>query len=109
MLQPNRKLGGVAQLAGKRASGGPITVRLEPCGAATARLVDPQGRPVAGYGRRVLRLISLVITPGPHYLSKDPADTNRLSGELESLMRIDPVNYFKLSVSDAQGRISFPR
>ncbi len=47
-LDPKRKLGGVVNLSGKSLAGGPVTVRLEPCGAATARLVDPGGKPVAG-------------------------------------------------------------
>ena len=44
-LDPKRKLGGVVNLSGKSAAGGPVTVRLEPCGAARARLVDPDGKP----------------------------------------------------------------
>ena len=39
-LEPKRKLGGVVNLSGKSAAGGPVTVRLEPCGAAKARFVD---------------------------------------------------------------------
>ena len=46
-LEPKRKLGAVVNLSGKSAAGGPVTVRLEPCGAARARLVDPDGKPVA--------------------------------------------------------------
>ena len=35
-------------LAGESAAGVPVTVRLEPCGAAKARLIDRGGKPVAG-------------------------------------------------------------
>ncbi len=107
-LQPKRKLGAVASLAGKSASGAPVTIRLEPCGSANARLVDAQGRSLAGYGNRSLLLIRLVITPGPEHLSRDPEDKKQLAGEADTLMRIDPINYFKLPISDSQGRISFP-
>ena len=62
---------------------GPITVRLEPCGAATARLVDPDGKPVAGRIYATSR-ITMVVTPGPpsiapgrpRLLSADEADLN---------------------------------
>ena len=43
-LEPKQKLGAVARLSGKSAFAGPLTVRLEPCGAAKARLIDTQGR-----------------------------------------------------------------
>ena len=45
-LEPERKLGAVVNLSARSAAGGPVTVRLEPCGAARAWLVDPDGKPV---------------------------------------------------------------
>jgi protocatechuate 3,4-dioxygenase beta subunit len=42
-LEPRRKLGATIHVSGKSAAGGPVTVRLEPCGTAKARLVDPGG------------------------------------------------------------------
>ena len=105
-LPPKRRLGAVIRLAGKSASGQLVTVRLEPCGAAKARLVDTHGRPVAGY--RHMALIRLVITPGPERVSRDPEDMKRLSCEADSLFRIDPINHFKPPVTDAQGRVAFP-
>jgi hypothetical protein len=38
--------GAVAELSGKPAQGEPVTVRLAPCGSATARFVDSAGRPL---------------------------------------------------------------
>jgi RNA polymerase sigma factor (sigma-70 family) len=105
-LEPKQKLGALIRLSGRSAAAIPPSVRLEPCGAATARLVDPQGQPVAAY--RHMALIRLVITPGPEGLSRDPEDMKRLSCEADSLFRIDPINYFKPPVSDAQGRVAFP-
>jgi RNA polymerase sigma factor (sigma-70 family) len=107
-LEPRRRLGAMIRMSGKSASGGPLTVHLNPCGAATARLVDAQGRPVAGYGRNVVFLIRLVITPGPEYPSRDPEESKRLSGESDSLGAIDPINYTKPPGSDEKGRIDFP-
>ena len=60
-LDPHHKLGATAEFTGKSAAGGPVTVRLEPCGTAKARLVDAGGKPVAGY--RGSGLISMAVTP----------------------------------------------
>ena len=43
-FEANLKLGATAYFSRKQASGEPVTVRLEPCGAAQARLVDPGGK-----------------------------------------------------------------
>ena len=61
-LEPKRKLGATVLLPGKSATGEPMTVRLQPCGTARARLVDPNGEPVAGY--RAQYLILMTVTPG---------------------------------------------
>ncbi len=105
-LEPKRRLGATAHLSGRSAAGGPITVRLEPCGAATARLVDAHGQPIAGYSDE--RLMSMIITPGPDRPSFDPAEAKRLVAEADLVVSIDPINYAKAPVSDAQGRITFP-
>ena len=60
-LDPKRRLGATAQLSGKSAADGPLTIRLEPCGAATARLLDAHGRPVAGYRNKYM--VSMIIIP----------------------------------------------
>src|SRR5262249_49618613 len=62
-FEPNRKLGATAVFSGK-SDGGPIIVRLEPCGTARARLVDPEGKPVAGW-RIGPYFTTMVVTPGP--------------------------------------------
>ena len=56
----------------------PITVRLEPCGMAMARLVDPKGKPLAGY--RDPYLLSMIVTPGPDRLADPEADQGRPVG-----------------------------
>ncbi len=50
----------------------------------------------------------MVVTPGPSWSSRDQADTGRLAAEQDYLCRIDPINYPKGSVSDAQGHVAFP-
>ena len=106
-LDPKRKLGGVVNLSGKSAAGGPVTVRLEPCGAARARLVDPDGKPVAGRLPRGSSMITMVVTPGPPYsTAKDKAGL--LAADEDDLTVVDPVNYENELVSDADGRITLP-
>ena len=61
LLQPNRRLGATAHVSGKSAVGGPTTIRLEPCGTATARLIDGRGGPIAGYHDAYM--ISMIIAP----------------------------------------------
>jgi RNA polymerase sigma factor (sigma-70 family) len=107
-LEPWRRVGAMIRVSGKSATGGPLKVVLNPCGAATARLVDAQGRPVANFGRNEPSLIKLVMTPGPEYSRRDEKDSKRLYAQTDSLMQIDPINYVKPPVSDAQGRIDFP-
>jgi hypothetical protein len=52
---------------------GPITVCLEPCGAAQARLVGSDGIPVAGHVPREM-IITMVNTPGsPYHAAPDTA------------------------------------
>ena len=63
-LDPHHKLGATVNLSGKSAADGPVTVRLQPCGTAKARLVDASGKPLAG--RLGSGLIAMVVTPGPY-------------------------------------------
>jgi hypothetical protein len=105
-LQPKRRLGATARLSGRSAAGGPITIRLEPCGTATARLIDAHRKPIAGY--RGEFLLSLIITPGRSSVSRDPADAKLLAAEGDFVSRIDPINYAKEPETDADGRIRFP-
>ncbi len=52
-LDARHNLGATALLSGKSAADGPVTVRLQPCGAARARLVDPAGKPGRPIARRL--------------------------------------------------------
>ncbi len=87
-FDPKNQLGATAVFSIKAAKDGPITVRLEPCGMAMARLVDPRGKPLAGY--RDPYLISMVVTPGPDRLSDVEADKAKLSAEGDYLCGSTP-------------------
>jgi hypothetical protein len=106
-LDPERKLGAVVNLSVKSAAGGPVTVRLEPCGAARAWLVDPDGKPVE---KPVPNLhIMMVVTPGPasNNYPNDNA-TSLLSADEGGLTDVDPINYETALAPDAGGRITLP-
>jgi hypothetical protein len=108
-LDAKHNLGAAAFLSGKSAAGGPVTVRLQPCGAARARLVDPAGKPVPrsrdGYGSQ---MTVMVVTPGPHRSSRDEADQRRLAADEDFVVRFDPVHYPKGLASDDQGELTLP-
>jgi hypothetical protein len=104
-LEPRRKLGATAHFSGKAASGGPVTVRLEPCATAKARLVDPEGTPVRGFSRQWL--IWMLVTPGPFNSIQARKEGLVLADEAR-LRAVDPINYERDPISDDQGRIIFP-
>ena len=106
-LEPERKLGAVVNLSVKSAAGGPVTVRLEPCGSARAWLVDPDGKPVTKPVRKLV--ITMVVTPGPA-IRTSPNDkaASLLSADEGGLTEVDPINYETALAPDALGRITLP-
>ena len=106
-LEPERKLGAVVNLSVKSAAGGPVTVRLEPCGSARAWLVDPDGKPVAK-----------PVAQPEHHDGRDPRSrqqhfpndkaTSLLSADEGGLTEVDPINYETELAPDAGGRITLP-
>ena len=105
-LDPKRKLGGIAKLPVKSAARGPITVRLEPCGAARARVVDPDGKPVAKPLRDLL--VYVVLIPGPVASTAVDDKSGLLAADEGYLPQVDPVNYPSDLAPDADGRIALP-
>ena len=107
-LEPERKLGAAVNLSVKSAAGGPVTVRLEPCGSARGSLVDSDGNPIARPVRE--RRITMVVTAGPAGNNfPNPNDKTSLpSADEYDLTIIDPINYEKEQAPDAAGRITLP-
>jgi RNA polymerase sigma factor (sigma-70 family) len=101
----NNKLGATATFSVEAAKDGLITVRLEPWGTATGRLVDPAGKPLARYPDPYL--ISMFVTPRSDGHNLAAANKADLEPERDYLLRIDPDRYANL-VSDAEGRVTFP-
>jgi hypothetical protein len=104
-LQPESKLGATVRVSGKMAGQGPVTVRLEPCGQAMARLVGPDGRPVTG--QTLGAIVMMVVTPGPPPFPKESKEEIPRAEE-DLLGRLDPLNHGRGLFADAQGRIVLP-
>ena len=103
------ELGVTAYLSSKLALDGPVTVRLQRCGQARARLVDSAGKPVPRsrdtYGSH---MTMMVVTPGPHRMSLNKVDQDRLAADQDFLARFDPIHYQKGLVSDNEGQLILP-
>ena len=102
-LDSQHQLGATIRLSGKLAKDGPLTVRLARCGAVQARLVSSAGKPLSGLWLRA----GMIVTSGTtrQRLQQQPGQLLRDAASVEN---IDPANYAKRLVSDAQGRIVFP-
>ncbi len=105
-LDPKGKRGATFNVSSKVSSANPDTVRLEPCGAAKARLVNSAGRPLIQYPLGSYFIV-MVATPGltRGAPQRDPAQ--RVADE-GTLAQIDPINYPGPIASDTDGRFTLP-
>jgi protocatechuate 3,4-dioxygenase beta subunit len=105
-IDPERSLGATVNVSGRSVANGPITVRLEPCGSATMRLVDSAGKVLANRGA----LVTIVQSVAPRMNARGPdGKVEQLSMEGVLLTTADPVHYQKpVPSSDARGHVSLP-
>jgi RNA polymerase sigma factor (sigma-70 family) len=106
-LDVKDQLGAMAELSGKQAREA-VTVRLAPCGSATVRFVDGDGKPLANQpvGPHPLFVhLHLVVTPGLTVWTMP--DTEMLQSDTAMQVNFDPQRYGALR-TDAAGRVTFP-
>jgi RNA polymerase sigma factor (sigma-70 family) len=101
-LDAEHQCGATVQLSGKQA-GETVTVKLAPCGKATARYVDAKGQPRANYSPSP----EIIITPGAAGRVIVPGKGDLLA-DSGSLTNLDRRNYWDKVKTDAKGRVTFP-
>jgi protocatechuate 3,4-dioxygenase beta subunit len=102
-LDAKRQQGAVVELSGKQA-GQEVTVRLAPCGKATARYVDAKRKPLANYQPSP----DIVITPGRWPMDPNGQDRGELTADQGALINLDRHNYWYRPKTGADGRVTFP-
>jgi hypothetical protein len=102
-LDAESRCGAVVNLSGKQA-GQEVTVRLAPCGQATARYVDGNGKPLAGYSTSP----DIVISPGRWQHERDERKEGEFFADEGSLVNLDRHNYWDRVKTDAKGHVTFP-
>jgi hypothetical protein len=102
-LDAENRCGATVVLSGKQA-GEEVTVKLAPCGQATARYVDGKGQPLADYAASP----DIVVTPGPSGGTGADRGQGELLADEASLANIDRHNYWHSVKADAKGRVTFP-
>jgi protocatechuate 3,4-dioxygenase beta subunit len=100
-LDAKRRLGATAVL---KASGEVRTIVLAPCGQATAKLVDSQGRPLPA----MHPLLEMVVTAGVLGSDEDAVLRGELAADADFVANIDQTNYWPSPKTDREGRITFP-
>jgi RNA polymerase sigma factor (sigma-70 family) len=101
-FQEKKGWGAVVELPGKDAAG-PLTVRLEPCGKAKVRFVNPEGQPVEGHWPSV----EVVLRPGPAWNDQKAALQNIPAADTVNLANVLLGSYqFTNFRTDADGRVT---
>jgi RNA polymerase sigma factor (sigma-70 family) len=102
------RLGAAVELSAKEARDGLRTVRLAPCGSATARFVDEQGKPWAnqrvGPSPLLVHLL-VVVRPGKTVWAQ--LANEELQSDTLLMVNVDSERYGDLR-TDAEGRVTFP-
>ena len=101
LLDPEHEWGATLDVSGKHA-GEDMTIRLQPCGRATARFVGPDGKPIASH-RSTLEFVA---TPGPsRYDRMKPAEARPMA-ESDFIGNVDRKHYGNGLRADADGRLT---
>lgn len=101
-LDGEHQWGATASISGRQA-GEPVTVRLAPCGTASARFVGKDGKPLSG-GQFTFEL---VVTPGVGRFDFDAQRKGLLAFDGDFAANLDRRNHWGRKTDD-MGRISYP-
>ena len=102
-LDPENVCGAAVEVSGKQA-GEVVTVKLAPCGQATARYVNGKVQPLPGLAAAP----DIVITPGAGRAALAGVGKGELLADVGSLTNLDRHNYSDRVRTDDQGRVTFP-
>lgn len=102
-LDPKNQLGAKALISTKTPS---PKIVLKPCGSATARFVDPDGKPLVD---EMLGGLKLVVTPGKSQYDFQAAQRGEKLADEELLANIDRFNYRLTSsyTTNKKGEMTF--
>lgn len=100
-LDAERKLGATAVLSTRDRN---PTVVLKPCGQARMRLVDSDGKPVAGHYPN----IDIVVTPGVYKYNNESFQVGKLAADSDFISNVDRTNYPDMPKSDKEGELLLP-
>jgi beta-lactamase regulating signal transducer with metallopeptidase domain len=105
-LDARNQRGAAVELSGKQA-GEDVTVTMNPCGSASVRIVDGQGKPIRA-GRSPAHL-EVVLTPGASFGDIGLVDqkTSPLMSDAIHASNLDVERYREIK-TDASGRMTFP-
>jgi hypothetical protein len=107
-LDANHQWGAAVELSGKQA-GEELTIRLQPCGQATARFVGPDGQPVAKL--KLWAYFEFLMTPGSHSLlqiTQPETERAKLMADSVLMRGVDFKHYGNDFVTDTEGRVTLP-
>jgi hypothetical protein len=102
-LDAKNKAGATVEISGKQAAE-EVTVRLKPCGSASTRLVDGDGKPIPN----TKVWLYLVATPGAFRSDGKAYEKGEFTADEEAVTNIDRLNHWEGGMTDAEGRLTFP-
>ena len=103
---PSTHSGTTLNFTGAQASGPPLTVALEPCGAAAVRMVDAKGKPLQGKHPADPASFCLPARSWPRLVRSDK-DDKELEGDWIIWSNFHRGHYVDLK-TDAEGRVTIP-
>jgi hypothetical protein len=81
-----------------------VQVKLSPCGKATARFLDGEGKPLVGFQA----FPEIVVTPGVSPFDPERLSKGALAGDVGIVANLDRHNYWNGPKTDKDGRCTLP-